>query len=146
MSLLTFRYKYDDSFFDPKLTRDDFGRLSVSATTDRFSGKGGFWVQWQDVRDFGEALATFPISSDAPIVAQWGYDDRKGDDLILGVEIAPANPRGDLIVRFEIADDYEKRERVRGSFLTNYPDLITFRLELDKLMDGEVAEAVLQGR
>jgi hypothetical protein len=44
MSRLTLRYEYDPSFFDPKLARDDFGWLSVSAETDRFSGRGGFWA------------------------------------------------------------------------------------------------------
>jgi len=146
MSKLAIRYKYDPSFFDPKLARDDFGRLSVSVATNRFSGQGGFWVQWQDVREFGEALATFPLSNDTPAVAQWGYDMQQGDDLILRIEIAPANKRGDLRVHFEIADDVEPQERVRGSFLTNYPDIETFRSEIGKLMDRELDEAVLTGR
>jgi hypothetical protein len=145
MSQLTLRYEYDASFDDPKLTRDDFGRLSVSATTERFAARGGFWVQWQDVREFGEALAAFPITSDAPIVAEWGFDKLAGDDLILRIEIAPANARGDLVVRFEIADDYEPGERARASFLTNYPDVEAFRSDITKLMDRELHEAVLKG-
>lgn len=109
MSKLTLRYRYDPSFFDPKRLADDFGRLSIDVETDRFSGKGGFWVQWQDVKEFGEALSTFPITPDHPIVAQWGYEMQNGDDLILRLEIAPANTRGDLAVRFEIADEHEPR-------------------------------------
>lgn len=146
MSHLSLRYEYDASFFDSKKTRDDFGRLSVAATTDQFAAKGGFWVQWQDVREFGEALAAFPISSDTPIVAQWGFDMQEGDDLILRIEIAPANRRGDLTVRFEIADEYEPRDRTRASFLTNYPDVDAFRSEIAKLMDRELDEAVLKGQ
>ncbi len=146
MSQLTFRYEHDASFFDQKLLRDDFGRLSVSVTTDRFSGRGGFWVQWQDVKEFGESLAIFPIEDDAPLIAQWGYDMQQGDDLILRVEIAPANRRGDLVVRVEIADDHEPRERLRASFTTNYPDLDAFRTDIVKLMDNEIDEAVLTGR
>ncbi len=83
MSKLTFRYQYDASFFDPKQPTDDFGRLSIDVETGRFSGKGGFWVQWQDVREFGEALTAFPITTDLPIVAQWGYEMQEGEDLIL---------------------------------------------------------------
>lgn len=146
MSRLTFRYKYDASFSDPKLTRDDFGRLSVSVEVPGFSGRGGFWVQWQDVKEFGEALAEYPIAEDAPVGAQWGYDMQQGDNLILRIEVAPANKRGDLVVRFEVADDYEAQNRVRGSFLTNYPDLDAFRLGIAKLMDSEIEEAVLIGR
>jgi hypothetical protein len=146
MSQLVFRYQSDVSFLDPKLTTDDFGRLSVTVTTDRFSGRGGFWVQWQDVKEFGEALATFPIKEDAPIVAQWGYNMQEGDDLILRFEIGPANKRGDLIVRFEVSDSDEPRERLRASFLTNYPDLDAFRSAIAKLMANEIDEAVLSGR
>ncbi len=92
----------------------------MSVVTDRFSARGGFWVQWQDVKEFGEALNTFPISAAHAVVAQWGYDEQEGDDLILRLEVGPADKRGNLAVRFEVADDYEPANRARGSFLTNY--------------------------
>jgi hypothetical protein len=145
MNQLILRYRYDESFSDRRLTRDDFGRLSVSVKTDRFCGWGGFWVQWQDVKEFGEALATYPIEEDAPVVAQWGYGMQEGNDLILRIEIAPANGRGDLVVRFEIADENEPIERVRGSFFTNYPDVDAFRLDIARLMNSQVEEALLKG-
>jgi len=146
MSSLTFRYEFNPSFFDPKLPRDDFGRLTVSAQTAHFSATGGFWVQWQDIAEFGQSLGVFPIPKDAPIVAQWGLDQLEGDDLILRIEIAPANRRGDLAVRFEIADDYEPQERVRASFRTNYPELTAFRDDIAKLVKNEIQEAVLVGK
>jgi hypothetical protein len=149
MSHLTLKYQHDASFFDPKLPRDDFGRISVSVATERVSGRGGFWVQWQDVSEFGEQLAAYPISQVAPVTAQWGYEMQEGEDLILRVEIAPANKTGDLLVRVEIADDLHDqgpRDRVRASFLTNYPQLESFRSDITKLMVGEVSEAVLTGR
>lgn len=146
MSKLTLRYEYDASFFDPEQPTDDFGRLSVEAVTDRFVGKGGFWVQWQDVKEFGEALAAFPITAEHPITAQWGYDMQEGEDLILPLEIAPANLRGDLAVRFEIADEDEPNCRVRGRFNTNYPDLDAFRSGITRLMASEAEEAILIGR
>lgn len=145
MSKLTLRYQYDASFFDPKQATDDFGRLSVDVETDRFSGKGGFWVQWQDVKEFGEALSAFPITTEHPIAAQWGYDMQEGEDLILRLEIAPANNRGDLAVRFEIADEHEPNCRTRGWFTTNYPDLAAFRASIARLVDREAEEAVLVG-
>ena len=146
MDQLTLRYRYDASFFNPKLDRDDFGRLSVGVAAHGFAGQGGFWVQWQDVKEFGEALAVYPIANDRPVIAQWGYDMQDGDDLILRIEVASADNRGNLIVRFEVADDHEAHNRIRGSFLTNYPDLDSFRLDIAKLMDNEIEEAVLIGR
>lgn len=146
MSKLTFRYRYDASFFDPKMPRDDFGWLTVRVQTDKFSGEGGFWVQWQDVKEFGEALNVFPVAAERPIVAQWGFDLQEGDDLIIRIEIAPANKRGDLAVRFEVADHSEPHNRACGSFTTNYPDLDAFRSGIANLMDRESDEATLSGR
>lgn len=146
MSQLAFSYKYDASFFDAALNRDDIGWLAVSGVSDHFQGRGGFWVQWQDVREFGEALAAFPISPDAPIVAQWGYSTQEGEDLIVWVEIAPADLRGNLRVSFEIADLHETQNRTRSAFLTNYPDVQAFSRQIAELMDGKIIEAILQGR
>ncbi|WP_156256211.1 hypothetical protein [Sandarakinorhabdus oryzae] len=146
MSKLTLRYRYDSSFFDPKQTRDDFGWLDVAVQTDRFSGEGGFWVQWQDVKEFGEALNVFPIVADSPITAQWGFEMLQGEDLRLRIEIAPANSRGDLSVRFEVADYDEPHNRLCGCFLTNYHDVDAFRAGIARLMDQEADEATLNGR
>lgn len=145
MNRLALRYQYDASYFDPGSTRDDFGWLYVLASNDRFQGCGGFWVQWQDVREFGEALATFPIGTDAPVVAQWGYNHQQGDDLIIKIEIAPADRRGNLRVGFTIADQHDPQNRVRSSFLTNYPEVDIFRTQIIRLMDRELDEAVLSG-
>lgn len=102
-------------------------------------------MQWQDVREFAEALSAFPITADHPIVAQWGYEMQMGDDLILRIEIVPANKRGDLAVHFEVADYAPPRNRARGSFTTNYPDLEAFRADIAVLMDREAEVAILVG-
>ncbi|RQW44107.1 hypothetical protein [Novosphingobium sp. LASN5T] len=102
-------------------------------------------MQWQALKKFGEALATYPIEPDSPIKAQWGFNMLEGDDLILGIEIAPANKRGDLIARIEVAYDREPQQRVRASFMTNYPQLETFGAEIAGLMNAGFGEAVLTG-
>lgn len=145
MSQLILRYQYDLSFFDPKRPTDDFGRLSIDVKTEHFSGKGSFWVQWQDLNEFGEALSTLPISTNHPIVAQWGYDMQEGEDLILRLEIAPAIDRSGIAVQYEIADEHEPSYRTRGWFTTNYPNLDAFRANIARLMDREVEEAILIG-
>ncbi len=70
----------------------------------------------------------------------------QGDDLMIRLEIAPANNRGDLAVWAEIADDHDRRCRLRAGFLTNYPDLDAFHLSIARLINGEVEEAVLSGQ
>ena len=146
MEKLTLKYQYDSSFSNPKQPKDDFGWLGVRVETNCFSGSGGFWVQWQDVREFGEALSALPITPDHPIVAQWGYGMQVGDDLILRLEIASAKKRGDIAVHFELADHDVPRRRARGCFATNYPYLEAFRADIALLMDRKAEEATLVGQ
>jgi len=137
MSQLRLGYEFD--------TGDDFGWLSVEVETDRFFGRGGFWVQWQDVEEFGQALRTYPIRTEAPVVGAWGYESCEGDALVVRLEVAAANRTGDLKVSVEVADSHEPTERVRTSFLTNYPQLEAFSRSIEKLMKRQSDEAVLQG-
>lgn len=137
MNQLILRYDFDP---DPN---DDFGWLGVEVTTERFSGRGGFWVQWQDVGEFGQSLRTYPITAEAPVLGAWGYEPWEGDALIVRIEVAPANATGDLKISVEVADNHEKSERVRTSFRTNYPQLEAFSDSIEKLMKREANEAVL---
>lgn len=145
MNQLALRYEYDPSHFDPSLDRDDFGRLSPVVETDRFSGRGGFWVQWQEIAAFGESLSTYPISAGKPLLVQWGYERLEGDDLIVRVEIGPKDSLGELMARVEVADDHEAWKRVRTSFRTSYPALEMFQRDIAKLMAGEAEVAILLG-
>ncbi len=124
---------------------DDFGRLRLAVETPDFAGRGGFWVQWQDVEEFADTLSTYPLSADHPPTAQWGFNNHEGDDLIIRLEVKPIDGRGTLSVSVEIADDFEPRRRVRAAFNTHYPQVEKFREGLVGVMRREVAEAVLSG-
>jgi hypothetical protein len=124
---------------------DDFGWLGVEVRTAHFSGRGGFWVQWQDVEEFGQSLRTYPIRKEAPVLGAWGYEPWEGDSLVVRIEVAPANSTGDLKIGVEVADNHETSERVRTSFQTNYPQLEAFSGSIEKLMKREASEAVLLG-
>jgi hypothetical protein len=142
---LTFSYEFSN---DPT---DSFGWLEVVVVGDRFSGRGGFWVQWQDVKEFGEELSSYPILPDAAVKAAWGYEPWEGDSLVVSVEIAPSDNRGNLAVKVWLRDYAEMGEGVlldcvRTSFITNYPDLEAFRLAIAKLMERKTDKAVLVGR
>jgi hypothetical protein len=143
MSYLIFRYQYEGT---PTHILDDFGWLEMRVVTERRSGFGGFWVQWQEVKEFGETLDTYPIETNAPLSTEWGFSENGAYEKVLGIEIGPANTRGDLIVRIEIADQHDPSDRLKASFQTNYPDLATFQTEVARLMAGEIEEARLQGQ
>ena len=142
---LSFRYQHDG---DPN---DDFGWLAVEVKGEQFSGKGGFWVQWQDVREFGEKLASYPILQGAPVEASLGYEPREGDSLVVSVSVAPADTRGNLSVQVWLRYYTENGEEkplncVRTTFKTYYPDLENFRHGIAQLMDGKADEANLVGQ
>lgn len=145
MNQLSLRYEHDASYSESSLERDDFGRLSVTVETDQFSGRGGFWVQWQDVIEFGQSLSIYPVKIDEPLMAQWGYDDQRADNLIIRIKIAPKNSLGELVADIEIADENERWKRVRTSFRTGYPALEMFQRDIARLMAGEAEVAVLIG-
>jgi hypothetical protein len=145
MARLMLNYRFDQSYFDKELDRDDFGRLSLRFETENFVGSGGFWVQWQDVVRFGEHLAVFPIKEDSPIIAQWGYEMQEGDDLIIRIAIAPKNKTGDLLVSVVIADDHDQSQRLNGSFVTEYAAIDSFRRDIARMMIDGAHEAVLHG-
>lgn len=145
MDRLVLSYKFDPSHFDEKLNRDDFGLLSLKVETEQFSGRGGFWVQWQDVVEFGEKLNAYPIEVDNPIIAQWGYNMQEGDDLIIRICIAPKNKTDDLSISIVVADDHDPLQRLTVTFRSGYAALDIFRQDLAKLMNGETNEAELHG-
>jgi hypothetical protein len=145
MNCLKLRYRYDASFSDPKLDRDDFGRLELSVETQNQSGTGGFWVQWQDVRELATALSAYPIAKDKPISARWGFDDCEDDNVIIDLLVEPKDALGELIARIELADEHEQWRRVRTAFRTGYPALEMFVRDIGRVMDSEIEEAVLLG-
>lgn len=144
MSELVFTYDYDPKFL-VDVVPDDFGYLTMAVSTDHFSGRGGFWVQWQDVKEFGESLSAYPIDPANPLAASWGFEMGEGDDLILRVEIGPTDARGNLYVKVEIADQYERYMRIRALFQTNYPEVDAFRISIEQLMARKATRAVLTG-
>lgn len=142
---LSFSYQFSD---DPN---DDFGWLDVKVIGDKFAGHGGFWVQSQDVKEFGEVLSAYPIRPEAPIKAAWGYEPWEGDSLVVSVEVTPADKRGNLLVQVWLRDYLENGDGtplncVRTTFKTNYPEIDNFCMAIAALMDGKAKEAVLVGQ
>ena len=95
-------------------------------------------------------LSAYPILPEAPIKAAWGYEPWEGDSLVVSVEVAPADKRGNLSVQVWLRDYVENGDGVpqncvRTTFHTNYPEVENFRIAIAELMDGKAKEAVLVG-
>jgi len=127
---------------------DDFGWLAVSVQTDAFTGRGGFWVQWQNVKEMVPKLDAYPFSPANPFVEEWGQCDSDGSnyEVIVGISILPANKTGDLDVIVRIADHHDTRRQCQAVFRTNYSNTANFAIELRALIDRQRAEAVLLGQ
>ncbi|QNA82732.1 hypothetical protein G4G27_00945 [Sphingomonas sp. So64.6b] len=126
---------------------DDFGWLETRVHTPRFSGSGGFWVQWQDVAEWSALLLAYPIPDDDPPEADWGQWDNDGNyRSIVKIRIAPANKTGDLDVIVTIADMNDEQHLCRTAFRANYPDLERFRDQIQAMMRRERPLATLTGQ
>ena len=138
LSRLVIRYRYD--------LDDDFGWLELSLFGGSFSGDAGFWVQWQDLLEFGGELPSSPERLGGRVSRQWGYNTLENDDLILAISIEEVGRLGELNVSVEMADLNAPSNRLRSSFRATYAGLDLFKRDLAKLMARECEAAELIGR
>ncbi|MFC0590551.1 hypothetical protein ACFFF7_14160 [Novosphingobium aquiterrae] len=141
---LSLGYLYDSSFDDPKKPRDDFGSLRLSVQSADFFGRTAFWVQWQDVREFADDLVAYTASSVAVFSRQWGYNLHEGDDLIIRLQFDRL-AKDEYILTAELADGHQPEDRVLTRFKTNSQAVLWFVRDVKKVMDRDLAEAILLG-
>ena len=135
---LALRYEFD--------AHDDFGWLEAHFSTAKTSGKMGFWVQWQDVREWASELATFPMRSRHRSGVDWGQFESGGGNYrpIIKVVIR-ASELGRLDVAVNLADYADERVSCRGVFTTDFPALQRFADDLASVMNKKQDEAILIG-
>lgn len=131
--------------FEPE-PHETIGRLFLHVGAAPFNGEGFFWAQPGSLADFEKALTAYPIPADQPAQVRFGYDHCEGNDLIIGIEIAPIDAIGHLRVSVEVADLYEPEKRLRAAFQATYAEVDAFRAELGPLLNGQDAKATLLAR
>ncbi|MEM9086152.1 MAG: hypothetical protein AAGB23_09550 [Pseudomonadota bacterium] len=116
----------------------------MSLQSGSFSGKSGFWVQWQDLLEFGDQLPSSPARLSERISCDWGFDTLEKDDLVLSLSIEEIGGLGELSVSVELADHNAPFNRLRASFRATYASLDLFKRDLLKHIahEGEAAELV----
>jgi hypothetical protein len=123
---------------------DDGGwRIHADLASDNFSGRGWAWGGPGDLLKFASELTAFPLRE--PAVLSLGYDELRGDDLMLSVSVRPADSLGHLDVTIEIADQKDPSCRLRAKLLTTYSELDRFVPDLRRVASGSGAEAILSG-
>jgi len=135
---LTYDFSRDD---------DDFGWLQAKVQTPPVSGTLGFWVQWQDVAEWGEALFHYPIPRDSPVIVDWGLSESDGTNYqpVVKVAIVAVDAVGHLDVEVHLSDRADRRRQCQAVFRTTYAELARFGAEIGAMMGRTSDEAVLTG-
>ena len=124
---------------------DDFGWLIAKVTTPDFSGRNGMWVQWQDIADFASSLSRFPIEVDVPLQCDWGFSAKDKYSQITAIKIAPVGKTGGLITDVYLANYHEPANRCQTIFQTDYPSLIEFKAQIERMIKDRYGVATLGG-
>jgi hypothetical protein len=122
---------------------DRLGELDATAHSQSFSGHSYTHVSPQAMKEFARALRAFPIvAATTPTIQAstlWSDPAIAGDGL--GIEIAPHNSRGTLIVRVDLCT---RQHSVTIRFLTDYSAIERFASDIEAMLAGNQSEVVLK--
>jgi len=122
---------------------DDFGWLVARLETPDFCGRNGMFVQWQDLVEYGEALARYPIEAADPVINEWGFGTVEDYNCITRIVIGPSGPTGGLLCDVSLSDYHDPEYSCRSQFTTDCPAVGQFRQQLAAMMRKEGRHAVL---
>ena len=142
---ITIGYQFDPSHFDKSLPLGSFGSLSIVVETRDLSGRGSYWVQWQDVLEFAENLGRHPIEKNDPVALALGHHQENSETPMIGLQIASTGSLGELEAIVSLMENDEPRKQLRTFFRVGYPAVEMFKNDLERLMKGEIEVAELIG-
>lgn len=124
------------------------GEVTMSVTTEGFSGRGSAWFDRSDIEDF---IAQLDAADETPALAGGFFAASRLIDEHVGLRILP-DAIGRRRVRVHVAtlvpsgSGADLRQELTASFLTTDAEIGRFRDALSELLAGSVDEAVLEGR
>lgn len=134
---------------------DGTGELFVEVTSKGFSGRGSAWFDKINLITFAKKLAeTYPLNTETPLSIEGGFWSKSGGDLEqihVGLKFYPIGSTGQIGCRVSLATAVHSQERPESQSLvscelkTFYEGLRTFAQSLEKVIEGSVAEALLEG-
>ncbi|MCJ8156099.1 hypothetical protein [Sphingomonas sp. LaA6.9] len=137
----TFAFEYEFS-----RDGDDFGWLMAHVQAPNFSRRNGMWVQWEALVDFSASLARYPIEAEKPIACEWGFSENGKYTAVTKLKVSPEGSTGGLAASVLLANYDKPEDRCQARFQTNYPSLLQFQHEIDRMMREKVGVAILTGR
>jgi hypothetical protein len=123
---------------------DGIGQIIAIVKSGAFIAQGSAWFNPDQVKKtFVAGLRPFPLTSANPPTLADSFGSL--DQGQLRITIQPYNSRGTLVVSGDLADDAAPQNRATIRFLTEYAAVGEFAEQLERVLDGESAEAVLNG-
>jgi hypothetical protein len=136
-----------------KYSPDDqwFGELEATVLSGDFAGKARAWFNLETLQVFLSGLRKFPLDQTDPpaIEGSFSGNSPKGPPQPeLRIAISPHNALGLLRVQVELSTAFWSpgKQSVTTQFLTEYGLLANFATELEAMLDGKRAVALLAGR
>ena len=111
---------------------EDLGDFGAMVSAGGFSGETGYAVYPDQVREFLDSLANFPVT--APVALTIG--DEFDDGPLLTLVISPDDRRGTLRVDVSLAADDDRTRRVSTDFLCVYSDVERFAGEVETALQS----------
>jgi len=147
-ALLRLSYALDD---------ETCGELTASVVSGAFSGKGRAWFDREMIKtSFLAALRAFPnISSSSPKI-EGGIFNREHvlEHCFLRIEVVTSDGRGTPVVKIDLMAELGGTslpperwifQKVEARFLTDYASIDRFADDFEKVLDGRLQEAALEG-
>jgi hypothetical protein len=139
-----------------KPDEDGTGEIIAIARSGAFSARGSAWFNPDHVKKaFLAGLLSYPFRSEDPPAIEGGF--WKGgnigvlDQCHLRIMVKPYNTRGMLLLHADFASevwktpDADLQNSATIRFLTEYAAVDGFAVQFEKVLDGEMEEAILKG-
>ena len=131
--------------------RDGTGKLSVQAEAEGYSGKASAYFPIDDLKNFAESIAQFPLAADYvhAISSGFGASKDQPEQEHVGIEIRLTN-----VLTSECRSEWQpdvaatrlrSQRATKLEIVTTYEPLAQCSKDLVALVTGIVREAILEG-
>lgn len=134
MSKLTLTYSREEG--------DGVGRIDAKVETIDFSGRGFFWTTRNEIAEFSQKLARFPL--DSPCLFVMGFGEVEVTREVISLSIRQATSTGKISVIAKVFNEKGNRS-VAVEFFTDYHNISLFGRELEDIVNQGRGIAILEG-
>lgn len=129
--------------------------LEAQVESNGFTGRSRAYFDLMELKNFARSLKEFPLSQRPPHAISGGFwhpTEKRIEQVHVKILIKPYDLKGTLIVHTELqtecrrSPDQELQQAVTTRFRSSYAAVGRFAESLERLIDGQTVEAVLNSR